>query len=182
MNQLRFCAQLVHDQQALAADPAIAIVGPFILPMPPRYIGLFLAQDLSPREACERGCAAIENDGLANELEDLCLLWLRAAMTRQVAGAESPLVVNHPIAPIATSLLSSHRRQLLFLGELPALSSTSVGQGAQPIAGTVRNLMDQQRHFHDEDTARRTEEMAKTPAKLLGSSVLILMRLAQVDS
>jgi hypothetical protein len=66
---------------------------------------LFLEQDLSPREACERrGYAAIENDGLANELEDLCF-WLRAAMTRQVAGADSPLVINHPIAPVATSLL-----------------------------------------------------------------------------
>jgi hypothetical protein len=55
--------------------------------VPPRryYIGLFLELDLSPREAGERGCAAIENDGLANELEDLCF-WLRAAMTRQVAG------------------------------------------------------------------------------------------------
>jgi hypothetical protein len=84
-NQLRVCTQLVHDQ-ALATDP-IAIVGPFVPAdagtdirrirrcayVPPRYIGLFLEQDLSPRESCERrGCAAIENDGLANELEDLC--------------------------------------------------------------------------------------------------------------
>jgi hypothetical protein len=41
--------------------------------------------------------------------------------------------------------------------------------------------MDQQRHFHDTDTARWAET-AKTPETHLGSSVLILMRLAQVDS
>jgi hypothetical protein len=172
-NQLRVCTQVVHDQ-ALAADPAIAIVGPFAPAdagtdvrrvrgrcayVPPRYIGLFLAQDLTPQEACERGCAAIENDGLANELEDLCF-WLRAAMSCQVAGADSPLVVPHPIAPVSTPSLSSHRRQLLFL-DLPALGSTSVGQGAQHIAGAVSNLMDQQRHFHQPhqaDTARRARD------------------------
>jgi hypothetical protein len=77
-------------------------------------------------------------------------------------------------------LLSSHRRQLLFL-DLPALSSTSVGQGAQLIAGAVGNLMDQQRQFHQADTARRGET-AKTPATLLGSSVSTLIRLTQVDT
>jgi hypothetical protein len=66
----------------------------------------------------------------------------------------------------------------LFL-DLPALSSTSVGQGAQLIAGAVGNLLDQQRHFHDADTAHRADT-AKTPEMLLGSSVQILMRLAQV--
>jgi hypothetical protein len=145
-NQLRVCTQLVHDQ-ALAADPTVTIVGPFdanedagtevrrirrCAYVPPKYIGMFLEQDLTPREACKRCCAAIERDGLAAELEDLCF-WLRAAMTCQVAGANSPLVVDHPLAPIANHLLSSHRRQLLFL-DLPALSSTSVGQGAQLIA------------------------------------------------
>jgi hypothetical protein len=103
-------------------------------------------------------------------------------MIRQVAaGADSPLVVNHhdPVAHVAISLLSSHRRQFLF--DLPALSSTSVGQGAQLIAGAVGNLMDQQQHFHDADTARWAET-AKTPETLLGSSVQILVHLAQVDS
>jgi hypothetical protein len=115
-NQLRVCTQLVHDQ-ALAADPAVAIVGPFAAAdagtevrrlrrcayVPPKYIGLFLEQDLTPREACERGCAAIEHDGLDADLDDLCF-WLRAAMTWQAAGATSPLVVDHPAA-------SSSRRQ-----------------------------------------------------------------------
>jgi hypothetical protein len=71
---------LVHDQ-ATAADPTISIVGPFTPAyagtdvrrvrrwayVPPWYIGLFAEQDLSPREVCERGCAAINNDGLARE-------------------------------------------------------------------------------------------------------------------
>jgi hypothetical protein len=136
-------------------------------------IGLFLEQDLSAREACERGCAAIENDGLAHELEDLCF-WLCAA---QVARAETPFVVSRPITPVATSLLSSHRHQLLLL-DLPALSSTSVGQGAQLIAGAVGNLMDQQRQSHEADTTRRVI----MPDTLLGSSIQILLRLSQVDS
>ena len=191
-NQLRVCTQLVHDQ-ALAADPAVAIIGPFAAAdagtevrrlrrcayVPPKYIGLFLEQDLTPREACERGCAAIEHDGLDADLDDLCF-WLRAAMTCQVAGANSPLVIDHPLAPVANHLLSSHRRQLLFLN-LPALSSTSVGQGAQLIAGAVGNLMDQQGQFHQVDIAHRAEKV-KTPATLLGSSVNTLLRLSQVDT
>jgi hypothetical protein len=47
-------------------------------------------QDLSPREVCEYGRAAIENDGLVHELEDLSCFWLCATMICQVAGAESP--------------------------------------------------------------------------------------------
>jgi hypothetical protein len=41
--------------------------------------------------------------------------------------------------------------------------------------------MDQQQHFHDADTARQADT-AKTPETLLGYSVQILMRLAQVNS
>jgi hypothetical protein len=71
----------------------------YVPPQPGTSGGLFLEQYLTPREVCERGsCAAIANDGLANELEGLCF-WLHAAMTCQVAGADSPLVVPHPLAP-----------------------------------------------------------------------------------
>jgi hypothetical protein len=101
------------------------------------------------------------------EQEDL-FFWLHAAMTRQVARADSPaLVVPHPLAPVATSLLSSHRRQLLFL-DLPPLSSTSVGQGAQLIAGAVGNLIDQQRQFHEADTTRWAARCRQNAQRALG--------------
>jgi hypothetical protein len=65
--------------------------------------------------------------------------------------------------------------------DLPALSSTTVGQGAQLIAGAVGNLIDQQRQFREDDNTRRAAD-AKTPDKFLGSTVQPLLRLAGVAS
>jgi hypothetical protein len=134
------CAQLVHNKPLLPIQPSQSsdpLPLPTRVPMSTGFIGVrmshpgttsacFWRSMTSPpphQEASERG-AAIKNDGLG------------AAMTCQVASVESPFLVgNHPLAPVATtSMLLSHRRQLLFL-DLPALSSsTSIRQsgGGRP--------------------------------------------------
>jgi len=179
--------------QALAAEPDADLVGPFgaadaattdvhrvriAAYVPNRYINLFLAQDLSPRQAWERAFAAIEADGLTDVMSDL-LFWLRAAMTSQVAGAGSPLIVPHPVAPLPNADLIGDRRHHLFT-DLPALSNGAVAEGAELIAGAVGHLADQHRQFRDADEERKAADNTKTPDHFLGTAVESLLRVAQV--
>jgi hypothetical protein len=178
--------------QALEAFPDAATFGPFDAAdaattdtrrvrlaayVPPKYVNLFLGHQLSPREACDRCCPLVGADGLADTLADL-LFWLRATMTIQAGGGESPLLTDHPTVPMATAELISHRRHLLFT-DLPALSTGVVGQGAQLIAGAVGTLVEQNREFRTADEQRKAAD-TKTPDTFLGAAVQSLLRLAQV--
>lgn len=178
--------------QALLDAPDAATVGPFGAAdaaitdthrvrmsayVPQKYINLFLGQELTPREACERAIAAIEADGLTNALYDL-LFWLRATMTLQVAGADSPLLVAYPTVPMPDANLTAHRRHFLFT-DLPALSGGAVQDGAALIAGAVGNLAEQNRQFQQANEERKAAE-TKTPDTFLGTAVQTLLRVAQV--
>lgn len=99
-------------------------------------------------------------------------------MTRQQAGQESALVYAHPTLPPVVPEIVNHRRQLLFR-DLPALSTTVVGQGAMLIAGAIGNAVDQQRQFRDADEERRSASESKTPDTLLGAAVQSLLRITQ---
>jgi hypothetical protein len=100
-------------------------------------------------------------------------------MTRQQAGQESVLVYAHPTLPPVVPEIINHRRQLLFR-DLPALSTSVVGQGAQLIAGAIGNVVDQQRQFRDADEERRANTDTKSPDTFLGAAVQSLLRVAQV--
>jgi hypothetical protein len=178
--------------QALLADPAAVLFGPFgpgdaaitdtyrvrnAAYVPHKYVNLFLGQDLPPRTAYEIAFAAIEADGLTDTLSDL-LFWLRATMTCQVVGADSPLIYPHPPAPPPDANLIGDRRHRLFT-DLPALSQGAVGQGAELIAGAVGTLVEQNRQFRDADEERKAGDV-KTPDSFLGSAVQSLLRIAQV--
>jgi hypothetical protein len=141
--------------QALLDAPAAETFGPFGAPdaattdihrvrmsayVPHKYVNLFLGQELTPREACERAIAAIEADGLTATMQDL-LFWLRATMTTQVAGADSPLLVAYPTVPLPDANLTAHRRHYLFT-DLPSLSGGAVEEGATLIAGAVGTLVE----------------------------------------
>jgi hypothetical protein len=132
-----------HDifTQELLGDPDVALFGPFaaadaattdvhrvrnLAYVPNKYVNLFLGQDLSPRLAYEQASAAIKADGLTDTLFDL-LFWLRATMTTQVAGADSPLIFPHPISPLPDANLIRDRRHHLFTN-LPALLPLPCGQ------------------------------------------------------
>jgi hypothetical protein len=145
--------------------------------VPHRYINLFLGHELSPREACERAIAAIEADGLTATMQDL-LFWLRATMTIQVAGGDSPLLVAYPTVPMPDANLTAHRRHVLFT-DLPSLSGGSAAEGATLIAGAVGVLAEQQRQFRNADEERKAGE-TKTPDTFLGTAVQTLLRVAQV--
>jgi hypothetical protein len=182
--------------QALAADPDAVTFGPFgaadaattdvhrvrtAAYVPHRYVNLFLGEELTPREACERAAAAIAADGLTDTLSDL-LFWLRSTMTIQVVGAETPLLIPYPTIPMPDANLTGHRRHFLFT-DLPALGGGAVGEGATLIAGAVGALAEQNRQFREADEVRQEERKAaeaKTPDTFLGSAVQTLLRLAQV--
>jgi hypothetical protein len=180
--------------QALAVDPNAETFGPFgaadaattdthrvrtAAYVPQKYINLFLGQELTPREACERAVAAIEADGLTDTLSDL-LFWLRATMTIQAVGAESPLLVPYPTIPMPDANLTGHRRHLLFT-DLPTLSGGAVGEGATLIAGAVGTLVEQNRQFRNADEERKAAE-TKTPDTFFGTAIQILLRVAQVGT
>jgi hypothetical protein len=79
------------------------------------------SQDLSPGRRVNAVALSLKMSGLAQELEGLCL-WLCAAMAYQVAGAESPLVVNHPITPVTMSMMLSSHWLNLFIRSIYLLS------------------------------------------------------------
>ena len=82
---------------------------------------------------------AIVADGNTNDLTDMCF-WLHAAMTHQAANAKSPLLINHPIAPVAMAILSN-QCQCLLHDDLPELSGIPAAQGAQLIAVQLAPLL-----------------------------------------
>jgi hypothetical protein len=178
--------------QALIAAPDAATFGPFgaadaattdvhrvrtAAYVPHKYVNLFLGQELAPREAFERAATAIEADGLTDTLSDL-LFWLRATMTIQAAGADSPLLVPYPVIPMPDANLTGHRRHFLFT-DLPLLSGGAVGEGATLIAGAVGTLVEQNRQFRDADEERKAAD-TKTPDTFLGTAIQTLLQVAQV--
>jgi hypothetical protein len=67
-------------------------------------------------------------------------------MTHQATNGESPLLLDHPIAPVAMAILSNQCQHLLH-NDLLKLSSVLAAQGAQLIASAVGTLANQQCQF-----------------------------------
>jgi hypothetical protein len=182
--------------QLLAADPAIALLGPFgnedagtdvvrvrqAMLVPFRYVRLLLERPLTPREAWVQVAGAIYNDGTQDACAAL-LDWFRVALTRQAEGQPSRLQQEHPRVPLMLPALVQRRWQLV-LADLPALSegATLLAAG-HVIASSLNALVSDNREFRNADEARRTQNSTRTPEKCFGrTGVLKLLRLCQVPT
>jgi hypothetical protein len=119
--------------QLLAADPELALLGPFgnedartdvvhvrqAMLIPFRYVRLLLQRPLTPREAWVQVAGAICNDGNQDACGPL-LDWFRVALTRQGADQPSRLQQEHPRIPLMLPALIQRRWELV-LADLPAL-------------------------------------------------------------
>ena len=185
--------------QLLAADPALAMVGPFAagtadteevitrhaLYVPNKYFAMLMGPGMTPREAWNRIRGAIVTDNQEVACDEL-IDWLRASLTRSAMGVASHLVRAPPQTPaLATeeeSELFSQFRMRIVLQDHPNLRSGHVQQGFQQVAQGITNMVDLQRQAHHDDEARRTREKTKTPVDLFTSDIHRLMRWCQVVS
>jgi hypothetical protein len=181
--------------QLLAADPELALLGPFgnedagtdvvrvrqAMLIPFRYVRLLLQCPLTPREAWVQVAGAIYNDGTQDACGPL-LDWFRVALTRQGAEQPSRLQQEHPRVPLMLPALIQHRWELV-LADLPALSEGATLAAGHVIASSLNAFVSDNREFRNADEARRALNSTRTPEKCFGrTGVLKLLRLCQVPT
>jgi hypothetical protein len=178
--------------QLLAGDPALSLVGPFqngeagtefvrtrrSMYVPPRYVSIFLEEDLSPRVAYETFLAAATTNNDVGDCAPL-LQWLRLALTREAIGGASTLMLVPPSVPLADRTLIQHRWSFV-TRDLPVLDPTQAQHGAHYIAASIGALAQEQRTARREDQLRRVADNNKTPAAYYGTGIRTILRLCQV--
>lgn len=190
--------------QLLATDPNTELVGPFAAGdpdteqltvrfaafIPNRYMVILLNDHLTPRQAWQRIRGAIVTDGLAQECEPL-IDWLQCAITRRPATAQDP-VLNSVLAQAAPApqgigtltAANSFRtyRMSIVEQDFPDLRAGPVAQGAQIIAGSLNELVSQNRLAREADEQRRQKETNKTPQDLFPANLQKLFRYCQAQT
>jgi hypothetical protein len=181
--------------QALAAEPAAELLGPFgnedtgtdvirvcqAMLVPFCYVRILLQRPLTPREAWVQLAGAIYNDGTQVACAPL-LDWLRVAITRQGENQASRLQQEHPRVPLMLPALVQRCWQLV-INDLPVLSSGATLAAGHVIATSLNALVSNNREFRNADEIRREQNSARTPEKCFGCTrVLKLLRLCQVPS
>ena len=190
--------------QLLAAAPDAEMVGPFAAGdpdteqltvryavfVPNRYMAILLDDHLTPRQAWQRIRGAIITDGLAQECSPL-IDWLRCAITRRPATPQDP-VLNSVLAQAAPApqaigtLAAANTFRAYRMGivekDFPDLRAGPVAQGALVIAGSLNELVSQNRLAREADDERRQQETNKTPQDLFPTNLQKLFRYCQAQT
>ena len=165
----------------LAAHPEAELLGPYAQAeagteiikvrrtcfVPPRYVPMFLAGPIMPRDAWERVRGQIVVEGQEVACQAL-IKFLQAAITRAVAGA-APLVslVESPVAPLADALLLDHRQRILE-EDFPQLNHQLIGLQQDQIAASLGELVRDNRAARDMERADRIKVKENDPQEMLG--------------
>ncbi|CAK9046738.1 CvfB_WH domain-containing protein (Fragment), partial [Durusdinium trenchii] len=181
----------------LAGQPDVELLGPYAQGeagtelikvrrtcfVPPKYIGMFLGEPLTPREAWERVRGQIVIDG--NEASCHALVkYLQAALTQPAAGEEPLLSLTEaPTAPLADALLLEHRRRIL-CEDFPELGLEANGhQQEDQIAVSIGELVRDNQAAREEARQEKQREKAKGVEDMLGETgVQKLLRWSQVEA
>ena len=151
--------------------------------VPSKYVHILLETPLTPIMAWERLRGAIVNDGAAADCAPI-ITWLRAALTHGVGrNRRVPTLALDalPEAPVPDSALLNHRRSLL-LRDFPHLDDAALASAqGDRIAQNLHQLVEEQRITRQAEAARRARDDRKDPSSLVGTQVLVLMRLCHVN-
>ena len=166
----------------LAAQPEAELLGPYAQAeagtelikvrrtcfVPPRYVPMFLAGPLTPREAWERVRGQIVTEGQEVACQPL-VKFLQAAITRAVVGA-APLVAlaEAPAAPLADTLLLDHRQRILE-EDFPQLNHQFLaGLQQNQIVASLGELVRDNREARELERADKDRTKDKSPQEMLG--------------
>ena len=188
-------ATVAEANQQLSTVPPPLLMGPYAnadagtevirtrrtMYVPPRYVGLFLEEDLAPVEAYIRFVGAATADGTMVACAPL-VDWLRAAITRSAAGAVSLLEQPSPTVPLADPVLLSHRGDLMS-HDLPGLVTTPQQHlGMQAVAGQIGSLVSAIHTGQQDARTARLASQTKTPEQYFGPRLQTILRLCQIPS
>jgi hypothetical protein len=168
-----------------AADPDIIHLGPYepesadttvhhvrnTCYVPPKYVPLFLAGPMTPRQAWEVVQTQIANDGNSEACAPL-IQYIKATITRSTMNVVPVVAVADPIVPLADDLLLTRRRKIIETN-FPALNQNLARLQQNQIAGQLGLLVNETRTAREIDQRRRAEDKVKTPAQYLGDVNLI---------
>jgi hypothetical protein len=150
--------------------------------LPPKYVGMFLGNPLSPCEAWERVRGQIVIDG--NDVACRALVkYLQAALTRPAANVEPLLsLAEAPTAPVADAALLEHRRRIL-VEDFPELGEETERRQQDQIAISLGELVRDNQAAREEARQEKQREKAKSVEDMLGETgVQKLLRWSQVES
>jgi hypothetical protein len=135
--------------------------------VPPRYVPLFLAGPLKPREAWERVRGQIVTEGQEVACQAL-IKFFQAAITRAAVGDTPALsLAAAPVAPLADTLLLDHRQRILD-EDFPQLNHQLVGLQQNQIAASLGELVRDNRTARELERADRDKAKDKDPQEMLG--------------
>lgn len=135
--------------------------------VPPRYIGMFLGDPLTPREAWERVRGQIVTDGTEVACHAL-VKFLQAAITLPTAGEEPLLsLAESPTALLADALLLEHRRRIL-CEDFPELSLEAERRQQDQIAVSIGELVRDNQVAREEARQEKQRERSKGVEDMLG--------------
>jgi len=179
-----------------AAEPDVGWLGPYTQGeagtelikvrrtcfVPPRYVGMFLGEPLTPREAWERVRGQLVIDG--HEVACRALVkYLQAALTRSVAQGDPVLSLNDaPTAPLADALLLDHRQRIL-AEDFPELDMETERHQQDQIAVSIGELVRDNQAAREEARREKQREKTKGVQEMLGDTgVQRLLRWSQVEA
>jgi hypothetical protein len=181
LNQQLLVPSAATIDTVFAAQPEADLLGPYVPGeagtelikvrrtcfVPPRYVPLFLAGPIKPREAWERVRGQIVTDGHAVACHAL-IKFLQAALTRAAVGdAPSLSLVEAPVAFLADTLLLDHRQRILD-EDFPQLNHQLVGLQQNQIAASLGELVRDNRAARESERADRARDKDKDPQEMLG--------------
>ena len=150
--------------------------------VPPAYVLLFLAGDLSPREAWMAVQGQIVIDNRAQECAVL-VDYLRAAITISGLGQPPVLTIVPPTAPLADAILLDHRRANCLEQDFPSLNAALPRLQQNQIAVKLGNLVANNRTSRENDRIRRDSEKVKHLSEFIGEQgVITLLRIVGVQA
>ena len=192
-NQIRVPTPAVIDT-TLAGDINANVLGPFTNAdadtelirvrrtcyIPPKYVPLFLAEPLSPRQAWEQVRGQVIVDG--KEADCLPLMdFLRAALVTSQQGAPPVLEIALPTAPLADGILLNHRRQHILERDFPLLNAALPAIQQHQIATQLGLLVQENRTAREALQVQKNVDKNKPLATLLGEEgVVSLLRIVNV--
>ena len=181
LNQQLLVPTSATIETIFAAQPEAELLGPFVQAdagtelikvrrtcfVPPRYVPLFLANPLTPREAWERVRGQIVVDG--QEVACLALIkYIQAALTCTAVGAAPTLSLSDaPVAPLADAVLLDHRQRILD-EDFPELNHQLVGLQQNQIAASLGELVRDNRAAREVEQTEREKSKSKNPVDMLG--------------
>eukprot|EP00557_Chaetoceros_sp_GSL56_P008886 CAMPEP_0176505492 /NCGR_PEP_ID=MMETSP0200_2-20121128/16527_1 /TAXON_ID=947934 /ORGANISM="Chaetoceros sp., Strain GSL56" /LENGTH=660 /DNA_ID=CAMNT_0017905057 /DNA_START=100 /DNA_END=2083 /DNA_ORIENTATION=- len=181
LNQQLLVPSAATIDTVFAAEPDTGFLGPYAQGeagtelikvrrtcfVPPRYVNLFLAGPVKPREAWERVRGQIVTEGQEVACHAL-VKYLQAALTLTVAGAAPALsLADTPVAPLADSLLLDHRQRILE-EDFPQLNHQLAGIQQNQIAASLGELVRDNRVARELERADRDKAKEKDPQEMLG--------------